>query len=145
MKKLRAILIVVILGILLMAMTMVSVSAWTQKPDATPEDFLTEYPDGVYKYKMCYNDYWKYDNINCVRKWGDLPTSLSETTAKNKGAAVLHKLTTYVEINGNNAKFYAGDGHSSLPEGTLIHESNCEENNIMAALLYEGWRLDERL
>lgn len=56
----------------------------------------------------------------------------------------LYKLTTYVEINGNNAKFYAGESHCMvlaglIPEGTLLYESNCRANNLMATILCKQW------
>ena len=55
----------------------------------------------------------------------------------------LHRLTTVVKISGYKAKFYAGEGHcKGIPEGTLLHESNCEENNIMASIVYNGHRLE---
>ena len=111
------------------------------KEEATLDDLKSNKPSGVYKYEFTYDKYEQWNNLNCVKRGGYLYDENIPYSRVKDTSSVLHKMTTYVEINGNNAKFYAGEGHSSLPAGTLIYESNCKANNIMAAILFESWRL----
>ena len=137
MKNLRKISIAIILVVLAIILAN-SVDAFD--PNATLWDLYSDVKYGKYKYLFYYNLYSDFDNMWCVRG-GDALSD--EKVPKNKqNEHTLHRLTTVVEINGYNAKFYAGDGHcSGVKEGTLLHESNCEENNIMASILYNGHRV----
>jgi len=79
---------------------------------------------------VCEEDGW-------LGEWG----STSGATLQGEGR--LHRVATVVKIDGTVAKFYAGEGHTDvmngkLKAGDLIYTSSCEENNIMACILYEG-------
>ena len=113
-------------------------------------EFKDTYPTGTVS-----KDIYKYGydaevllghlkNLACVRAWGYTPFSTIEKLNMS-GPDLLHRLTMKVELNGENAKFYAGEGYwlnvddnpkNDVKEGTLIHESNCKENDIMAAAIY---------
>lgn len=116
-------------------------------------EFKPEYPNGevsrdIYKYGFdSYGVYVKHlKNLGCVRAWGDSSMYVSDKL-KLAGPDLLHRLTMKIELNGENAKFYAGEGYwlnvddnpdNDVKAGTLIYEANCKENDIMAAACYHA-------
>lgn len=154
MKKFKAILIVVIL-VFFSTILLNIIPTKGAKPSATLEDLIWPGREGNYtKYAFWLAQYKNYDNLFCVRKGGamketraDLKNLIDDLISKGYTASyALHRLTCRVVIDGNEAKFYATQGHrdvvnDKIERGTLLHTSNCPENNLMAAILTEGKRL----
>lgn len=123
----------------------------TMTLDKLEVEFDPIYPIGevsrdIYKYGFdSYGVLIKHlKNLACVRAWGDSSMYVRDKMIQ-AGPDLLHRLTMKIELNGENAKFYAGEGYwlnvddnpdNDVEVGTLIHESNCKENDIMAAACY---------
>lgn len=105
MNKLKKLLIIILMvtSMIILSMLLMSRDSNARRNEGTLEDFLAVNPVGYYKYVFDYSSLYNWDNLNCIRKGAQLGCH-SITTNNEKH---LHKLTTYVEINGNNAKFYA--------------------------------------
>lgn len=107
MKKLKKLLFVILMVISMVILSMllksIVANAADRDREATLEDIMAENPVGDYKYVFTHTSFRDWDNLACVHRSAILDCHSLDTSDERH----LHKLTTYVEINGENAKFYA--------------------------------------